>query len=296
MANARYEYDYDRLEKLSYEIESEGIFDMATIRAAYESERTAQAKERGITLEEDAPAERDKESTVLSMEEYYSAIRNGNEKSVKKAYDALFREKKNEYYLDTEAEDSIESSVVSKVKGEYLDDDISRENAIDIMIKYGGKSLNEAQTEVKKWEFQLEYNYAWGSRDRCYRSGTITRSQLVSAVMDIEGASRAEAQEYVDFLDLEMQNQNVDITAAEAGSYFEHAKPYGISVKTYLDYKERTKGIENDKGANGKAIAYTAVQKIMTVINSLPISSDQKDALARSNGWADKTIQKYKLW
>ena len=296
MANARYEYDYDRLEKLSYEIESEGIFDMATIRAAYESERTAQAKERGITLEEDAAAERDKESTVLSMEEYYSAIRNGNEKSVKKAYDALFREKKNEYYLDTEAEDSIESSVVSKVKGEYLDDDISRENAIDIMIKYGGKSLNEAQTEVKKWEFQLEYNYAWGSRDRCYRSGTITRSQLVSAVMDIEGASWAEAQEYVDFLDLEMQNQNVDITAAEAGSYFEHAKPYGISVKTYLDYKERTKGIENDKDANGKAIAYTAVQKIMTVINSLPISSDQKDALARSNGWADKTIQKYKLW
>ena len=142
----------------------------------------------------------------------------------------------------------------------------------------------------------MEYHYAWGSRDRCYRSGTITRSQLVSAVMDIEDASREEAQEYVDFLELEMQNEKVDITASEASSYFEHAKPHGISVEVYLDYKARTKGIQNDKDANGNFIRYSAVKKIMTVIDSLPLTGSQKLALAESNGWADSTIQEYKTW
>lgn len=296
MANARYEGDYDRLEALSYEIEAEGIFDMATIRAAYEAERTAQAKERGITLEEDSAAEQAEESTVFSMDEYYAAIRSGSKNSIQTAHNALIEEKKQEYYLEREAENSIASSVTSKVKGEYLDEDISRVDAKSILTKYGGKSKAEAETEIKKWEFQMEYHYAWGSRDRCYRSGTITRSQLVSAVMDIEDASREEAQEYVDFLELEMQNEKVDITASEASSYFEHAKPHGISVEVYLDYKARTKGIQNDKDANGNFIRYSAVKKIMTVIDSLPLTGSQKLALAESNGWADSTIQEYKTW
>lgn len=296
MANARYEDDYDRLEALSYEIEAEDVFDMATIRAAYEAERTAQAKERGITLEEDSAAEQAEESTVFSMEEYYTAIRGGSEDSIQTAYNALIEEKKQQDYLEHEAEDSIANSVTSKVKGEYLDEDISREDAKTILTKYGGKSNSKAETEIKKWEFQMEYHYAWGSRDRCYRSGTISRSELVSAVMDIEGASRAEAQKYVDFLELEMKNENVDITASEASSWFEHAEPYGISMEVYQDYKARTNGIENDIGADGKPVKYTAVQKKMRIIHSLPLSSYQKDALARSNGWADSTIQKYKLW
>ena len=297
MANARYEDDYDRLEAISYEIESEGIFDMATIKAAYEAERTAQAKERGITLEEDSADEQAEESTAFSMDDYYAAIRNGSKDSIQTAYNALIEEKKDqEHYLQHEAEDSIASSVTSKVKGEYLDEDISKADAVSVLMKYGGKTSDEAETEIKKWEFQMEYHYAWGSRDRCYRSGTISRSQLASAVMDIEDTSWAEAQEYVDFLDLEMQNEKVDITASDASSYFEHAEPYGISVDVYLDYKDRTKGIQNDKDANGNSISYSAVQKKMSVINSLPITRYQKDVLADSEGWSDSTIQKYKQW
>lgn len=296
MADARYEYDYERLEELSYEIEAEGNFDMATIRAAYEAERKAQGKERGIILEEDSAEERKDEYTVISMDEYYAAIRKGDQDSIKTAYKALIDEKQKEYYLLREAKSSVESSVVSKAKAEYMDNDISKSAAKSIMMKYGGKSDDEADTEIKKWEFQIKYHYAWGSRDRCYRSGTISRSELEKAVRNIEGATAEEAKEYVDFLELEMRNQDVDITASEASSYFEHAKPYGISVDVYLDYKNKTKGIQNDKDAYGEAIPYTAVQKIMKVINSLPLSPSQKDALATSQGWAEKTIREYKLW
>lgn len=52
----------------------------------------------------------------------------------------------------------------------------------------------------------------------------------------------------------------MNITATEASGYFEHAKPHGISVEVYLDYKSRTRGIQNDKDANGDSIPYTAVQ------------------------------------
>lgn len=203
MADARYEDDYDRLEELSYEIEAEGVFDMATIRAAYEAERAAQGKERGIILEEDSETGEEPESTVFSMEEYYASIRSGSKDSIRTAYNALLEEKKQEYYTDIEAEDSIASSVTSKVRGEYLGEDISRADAKSILTEYGGKSSGEAESEIKKWEFQMKYHYAWGSRDRCYRSGSISRSQLETAVRDIEGATSQEAREYVDFLELE---------------------------------------------------------------------------------------------
>jgi len=371
MADARYEGDYDRLEALSYEIEAEGVFDMETIQSAYEAERKAQAKERGYAAEEDAQEEEKDVSTVFSMEAYYAAIRSGNTEGIRVARNALMEQKEQEYYLRHEAEASLESSVTGKVKGEYLDEDISKADAISILTKYGGKTKEEAQTEIKKWEFQMKYHYAWGSRDRAYRSKSVSKSQLIAAVMDVEGASREEAQSYIDFLELEMRNETVEITAAEASRYLEEAQSRGISISRYIDYtnaqdnyidgvksEAETKRllmevgqlteedaelqikvykwtIEGYEGVTAKAVQeyevhcaasnvpkdaylhirdfsnntkndvnpdtgrtvnYSAMKKVMAEIDKLSLSDDQKTAIARSMGWPEKNIRKYKPW
>ena len=371
MADARYEGDYDRLEALSYEIEAEGVFDMETIQSAYEAERKAQAKERGYAVEEDNQEKEKNVSTVFSMEAYYAAIRSGNTEGIRVARNALMEQKEQEYYLQHEAEASLENSVTGKVKGEYLDEDISKADAISILTKYGGKTKEEAQTEIKKWEFQMKYHYAWGSRDRAYRSKSVSKSQLIAAVMDVEGASREEAQSYIDFLELEMRNETVEITAAEASRYLEDAQSRGISISRYIDYtnaqdnyidgvkseaetkrllmevgqlteedaelqikvyKWTAEGYEgvtvkavqeyeahcaannvpkdaylhirdfsnntrNDVDPDtGRTVNYSAMKKVMAEIDKLSLSADQKLAIARSMGWSEKNIRKYKLW
>lgn len=371
MADARYEGDYDRLEALSYEIEAEGVFDMETIQSAYEAERKAQAKERGYAAEEDNQEKEKNVSTVFSMEAYYAAIRSGNTEGIRVARNALMEQKEQEYYLQHEAEASLENSVTGKVKREYLDEDISKADAISILTKYGGKTKEEAQTEIKKWEFQMKYHYAWGSRDRAYRSKSVSKSQLIAAVMDVEGASREEAQSYIDFLELEMRNETVEITAAEASRYLEDAQSRGISISRYIDYtnaqdnyinglksEAETKHLlmevgqlteedaelqikvykwtaEGYEGVTAKAVQeyeehcaannvpreaylhirdfsnntrndvdpdtgrtvnYSAMKKVMAEIDKLSLSADQKLAIARSMGWSEKNIRKYKLW
>ena len=65
----------------------------------------------------------------------------------------------------------------------------------------------------------------------------------------------------------------------------------------YLHIRSFSNNTSNDVDANGKTIYYSAMKKIMAEINSqYGLTNSQKDALARSMGWAEKNIQKYKLW
>ena len=49
--------------------------------------------------------------------------------------------------------------------------------------------------------------------------------------------------------------------------------------------------------ANGKTINYSAMKKIMAEIGAQRgLTAAQKTAIARSLGWAEKNIQKYKTW
>ena len=108
--------------------------------------------------------------------------------------------------------------------------------------------------------------------------------------MDIEGESREAAEEYIAFLDLEKSNPNIDITASDASSYFEHAEPVGIGIDVYLDYKDLASKCESDKDANGKVINGSKKTKVLNVIHSLPLSREQKDALYLAEGYAEKDI------
>lgn len=208
--------------------------------------------------------------------EYYAAVAGNDRATANMLYDRLIAEKVAEGYLRSEAKDSIASSFTTQVKNEYMDGEISRSKAIRLLTD----NTDNGESEVKKWDFELEHGFSWSARVKGYRLGKISESELISAVMDIEGESREEAEEYIRFLDLEMANQDISITASEASSFFEYAEPAGIAIDVYLDYKNKAKDITGE----GKK------KRRMDVIHSLPLSSTQKDALYYAEGWAASTI------
>lgn len=75
-------------------------------------------------------------------------------------------------------------------------------------------------------------------------------------------------------------------------SYEDVQKAYeeGISPSTYVQYWSDIKGISADKDENGKSISGSKKQKVMTYIDSLDLTTEQKDYLYRENGWAESSL------
>lgn len=87
-----------------------------------------------------------------------------------------------------------------------------------------------------------------------------------------------------------------DVTFSNAKNYKEFCEPYGISEKVYYEFCLETKDIKGDYDSKGESIPYSKTKKIMPYIDELPLTSEQKTAVAKSFGWSDKTIREYKLW
>ena len=64
----------------------------------------------------------------------------------------------------------------------------------------------------------------------------------------------------------------------------------GISPSAYVQYWSDIKKISGDKDANGKSISGSKKSKVLTYINSLDLTTEQKDYLYEENGYAASTL------
>ena len=222
---------------------------------------------------------------------YYDAILAEDEEQIKLYYDNLYGEKISEGSLKLDAIDSINSGLKGQVKEAYIDGEIDKETVYNVLVPYADMSEDDIETELEKWEFEIEYGFSWGERAKGYRRGEITETELKTAVMEIEDEELSDADAYIRLLNLEMANQDLDITADIASKYFEFAEPAGIDLDVFIDFKDSIKGIEGDKDKHGNTISGSKKAKIMDVINSLPLTKAQKDALYYASGYEKSTIR-----
>lgn len=284
-AEARFSGDYVKYKNLFYEIKGEGIFDFDTIMGAINAE-VNELEKKAKTGATNETTKTDDNETLFTVEDYYKAVVGNDKASAELIYNDLIAEMDSEGYLQHEAEDAIATGFATQVGKAYMAGEISRSEALRLLEE----NTDKDETQVKKWDFELEYSFSWGERVRKYRLGQISEWELMSAVMDIEGEDREAAEAYIDFLDLEMANEDTDITANDAEGYFKYAEPAGIAIEVYLDYKAQASKCESDRDANGKVISGTKKAKILDVIHSLPITIAQKDALYFANNYAKSEI------
>lgn len=218
---------------------------------------------------------------------YYLDLAEGDTKDATRIYNEMLDEKIADGYLKHEAEDAIASELTTQIGKHYMSGQIDREDALEMLKTYADRG----QDEIKKWDFELQYGFSWSQRVRNYRLGEITAEELADAVMDIEGVDEATAKTYIKFLDLEKQYPDISLTAADAEGYFEYAQPANIKVEVYMDYKTRAAQCKGEKDKNGDTISGSVKEEIMDLIDSLPLSNAQKDALYLANGWAESKIK-----
>lgn len=181
------------------------------------------------------------------------------------------------------------------IKSTYLDDEITRAEAIAVMTEIGGKSREDAEKKVAYWDYEEKTGVDYENKAQQYKRGIITRQQLRQALIDLGEKSGEDADIQIEAYDWE-QDGLQGASFSRVKNWHKYCEGVGVDKQMWLKIALFSARTENDVGSNGKPIRYSAMKKVMAEIDKLPISKDQKTAIARAIGWSEKNIARYKPW
>ena len=304
LLEARIRGDEEHEERVMARFEDEKDADSAVRKAIRESfdDGTLNADEAILMLENYAGM--DSDDAYWKVQEWIGKAEAEDDDYSFSRYDDVYDAVLNDGDFDAAMEEMLshgykESDVRSQVRGKvgtwYQDDEITRQQAKSMLLEYGDMDSDKAEERLKEWDFKKKYGFSYDDKAEAYADGDISASELRKVLMDMEGYSEEKADEQIEVYD--WQNEGYEhVTAARIRDYKKYCEAAAVPKDIYLEIRYVQSNTNNDKDANGKSISYSAVKKIMKFINTFPMTPAQKDSVAKSIGWADKTIKKYKLW
>ena len=212
-----------------------------------------------------------------------------------------------------EAEQSFQSSAKTELKEMLIAGTVTVAAAEHALKTYCGLNADEAKTKVNEWSYFKTTGIDYSDKREMYLSGEMSASELTKALVSVEGKTEEEAAKTVvsytrdayeeglfdrskaadimvtyggltdeeaesklRYIDIKQQFPDTFVDDAWVDEYYEEVESSGISIEVFVDYRNQVKGITGKDKKEGR----------MAVINSLPISNSQKDALYYAEGWA----------
>ena len=197
---------------------------------------------------------------------------------------------KGESSTSTSETENKESSIykmddyyASIVGGDEASAYVVKEDIINTAIA-NGKDRDEAETSFSS-SFS---NYLRNE----FEDGNISEYDAQRMLVNYGDKSEKDATSKVQYWAFKQEYPDYDDLSEEAVTkYYDEVESYGISVGVYYDYsKQRAKCKGVDANGDGKTDSGSKKAEILQVINSLPLTYAQKDALYYLNGWSAKTI------
>ena len=225
--------------------------------------------------------------------------------------------------FDDDAE--ANSAIRAAIKEAYTSGSINYETTIDHLVKYGGmEDEDDAYWAIDRWDYAVENGSTEDYRKygdfytavetgknlksviKEYMDNGVSEKTLQSQItshfkdtytsmsksertslkgylrnaMTYCGMTTDEANTRLQYWDFLAGHPGIDAEESWIAEYYaDGVSDAGISVEMFVDYRNKVKG-------------ETKKQDRMAVINSLPISTYQKDALYHAEGWSANTIWK----
>lgn len=181
-------------------------------------------------------------------------------------------------------EKQVLSELRQQIKAWYTDPDsktkITREQAQEMVDSYLGLEPEAGKALVEEWTFELEHGYSYDDIKFTYLDNQITEQEAKDVLMSRLGKTEAEADLRIQYWEYLRYHRDSKLTEYQVADYYEYAEPAEITADVYERYIEGVKGIEGQG---------TKVRK-MAVIDQLPLTDEQKDALYFANDWAKSTL------
>ena len=167
------------------------------------------------------------------------------------------------------------------IQGWEAGDDYSRYDAIYDAVR-NGQSVDEAMGELTSHGYSEEdvLSQVKSQIGKWYRGGEISKQQAIDMLTKYFDMESDEIKATVEYWSFKRDNPDMDVYVDWFEKYNSHVAASGLSINEYVSYKIKVKDIT---GEDKKA-------RRMDVINSLPISNAQKDALYFAEGWAESKL------
>ena len=159
------------------------------------------------------------------------------------------------------------------IKQEFMDGNITAARAIEMRVRYGGYTKEKATETVTKWKAEKDTGIVYDDIDDAFKAGEISAAEARNMYITYGGYSAEEAAEKVGDLAFKRDYPELDgrITYTQYKRWEVDGKPNGVDIEVFTNVAEyRDDGTSNSVKDQEDVAAY---------INSLPISTAQKDAL-----------------
>ena len=163
------------------------------------------------------------------------------------------------------------------IQGWKAGDGYSRYDKVYDAVR-NGASIDEAMAELTSHGYAEEdvLSQVKSEVGKWYRGGEISKQQTVNMLTKYFDMESNEITGTIAYWEYKRDNPDAEVNVDMFEKYYSDVASSGISINTYIDYRNKVKDIT---GEDKKA-------RRMTVINSLPITNAQKDALYYAEGWA----------
>lgn len=187
-----------------------------------------------------------------------------------------------------------------EIRESYLNNSLTESRAAQLLVRYGGKSEEAAKKAVKEWGCKKDLDVNYSDLKDAFLTGEITEQQLKNALIRYGGKDTAEAEETVSALrwqkqhpDAELSNEQVLAYTRELDNFGKSIEAAGIGAAVFADYRNRrAKCTGVDADGDGRTDSGSKKEEILALIDSLPLTSGQKDALYFDNGYASSGLRR----
>ena len=159
------------------------------------------------------------------------------------------------------------------IKQEFLDGNITAARAIEMRVRYGGYTKEKATETVTKWRAEKETGIVYDDIDDAFMAGEISAAEARNMYITYGGYSAEDAAEKAGALAFEREYPELSkqITYTQYKRWQADGEPNGVDIEVFTDVAEfRDDGTSDSVRDQEDVAAY---------IDSLPISTAQKDAL-----------------
>lgn len=210
------------------------------------------------------------ENNAAEYKRLYQQIRSENKFTAEDILSAIDSETA---ALKKETEGGSESAPYSAsdfVKATVVGDSAAAKAMLNEYIAFMASSGMSRDDAVKKFQ-QSVYNSVSDS----FHNGMLTRNTAKKLLVDHAGKSTDEAEDRITYWEFTKKYPQYDLSESAVLDYYDIAEPLGISINNYAKFA-KAKGGKRDE--------------ILTAIDSLDLSNDQKDALYLMTNLAESKI------
>ena len=168
-----------------------------------------------------------------------------------------------------------------KAKGFYTAEDFAREIANGDQASANAVKVDIIQTAQKNGKSAEDAKKSFASSAKTelkdlFLSGKISEQKAINALTTYCDIEESDAIADVQYWAFKQEFPEVFADDQWFDTYYEKVADSGIEIDVYMEYRNAVAGITGENKKAGR----------MSVINSLPITSAQKDALYLAEGWA----------